>query len=49
MVPLPKYPDPSNGAKEGPCVVLLSGGVESTAILQWCKDTDWFRTCTCSS
>ena len=43
MVPLPKYPDPSNGAKEGPCVVLLSGGVESTAILQWCKDTDWFE------
>ena len=39
---LPKYPDPSNNAKEGPCVVLLSYQC-STAILQWCKDTDWLN------
>lgn len=39
-----EHPDPS---KEGPCVIMMSGGVESTAILQWAKDTNWFEPIIC--
>ena len=39
-----EHPDPS---KEGPCVIMMSGGVESTAILEWAKKTNWFEPIIC--
>lgn len=37
-------PDPS---KEGPCVIALSGGVESVAVLEWAKKSGWFEPIIC--
>ena len=39
-----EHPDPS---KEGPCVIMMSGGVESVAILEWAKKSNWFEPIIC--
>lgn len=38
------HPDPT---KEGPCVIMLSGGVESVAILEWATKSNWFEPVIC--
>ena len=39
-----EHPDPS---KEGPCVIMMSGGVESVAVLEWAKSSGWFEPIIC--
>ena len=38
------HPDPD---KEGPCVIMMSGGVQSVAMLEWAKSTNWFEPIIC--
>ena len=35
--------------ERGPCVIMMSGGVESVAVLEWAKSSGWFEYHMCYS